>query len=110
MGCLNDTVPAVLQASKPEIVMKKLLAITLIASFASTAAMASSMQCTSQPKDKWQKEADFKGKLTAEGYKIKTFKTSGTCYEIYGTNKDGKKVEIYFDPVTGKPVKSEISK
>ena len=30
-----------------------------------------------------------------------TFKVSkGECYEIYGFDKAGKKVEIYFDPVT----------
>lgn len=41
------------------------------------------------PKEKWMKEADFKAKAEAEGYKIKKFKVnSGNCYEI-GT-KDGK--------------------
>ena len=42
------------------------------------------------PKEKWMKEADFKAKAEAEGYKIKKFKVnSGNCYEIYGT-KDGR--------------------
>ena len=50
------------------------------------------------PKEKWMKEADFKAKVEAEGYKIKTFKvTKDNCYEIYGFDKDGKKVEIYFN-------------
>ena len=31
----------------------------------------------------------------AQGYKIKKFKVDGNCYEIYGHNKEGKKVEIY---------------
>ena len=54
------------------------------------------------PKEKWMKEADFKAKVEAEGYKIKTFKvTKDNCYEIYGFDKDGKKVEIYFNPDTG---------
>ena len=54
------------------------------------------------PKEKWMKEADFKAKVEAEGYKIKTFKvTKDNCYEIYGFDKDGKKLEIYFDPETG---------
>jgi hypothetical protein len=87
--------------------MKKLFAVALIATFASNVALADA-QCKAQPKDTWQKEADFKKKLTAEGYQIKKFKVSGNCYEIYGKNKDGKKVEIYFDPVSGTPVKSDI--
>ena len=54
------------------------------------------------PEDKWMKEADFKKNLEAQGYQIKTFKVSkGKCYEIYGFDKAGKKVEIYFDPATG---------
>ncbi len=62
--------------------------------------------CTDEPKDKWMKEEDFKKKVEAEGYKIRKFKQPGSCYEIYGTNKDGKSVEIYFNPVDGSPVKS----
>ena len=60
------------------------------------------------PQDKWMKEADFKKGLEAQGYQIKTFKVSkGKCYEIYGFDKAGKKVEIYFDPVTAAPLESK---
>lgn len=62
----------------------------------------------SAPKDQWQPEAAFKKELEAQGYKIKTFKvTKGQCYEIYGTDKAGKKIEIYFDPVSGKPLQQK---
>ncbi|HKU71482.1 MAG TPA: PepSY domain-containing protein, partial [Burkholderiales bacterium] len=37
-------------------------------------------------------------------------KVDGDCYEIYGTNKEGKKVEIYFDTKSLAVVKSEIKK
>ena len=52
------------------------------------------------------KEADFKAMAEKEGYTIKKFKTPGNCYEIYGM-KDGKEVEVYFNPVDGQPVKSK---
>jgi len=62
----------------------------------------------SAPKARWQPEATFKKDLEAQGYEIKTFKvTKGQCYEIYGTDKAGKKVEIYFDPVSGKPLQQK---
>ncbi len=61
--------------------------------------------CTDQPKDKWMSEADFKKKIEEEGYKIKKFKQPGSCYEIYGTDKEGKKVEVYFNPVDASIVK-----
>jgi hypothetical protein len=65
----------------------------------SSAAMAGPT-CTAA-KATWMAEADFKKGLEAQGYQIKTFKVSkGQCYEIYGFDKAGKKVEIYFDPVT----------
>ncbi len=75
----------------------RILAALLLAS--SGAAMAGPT-CTA-PKDKWMSETDFKKGLEDKGYQIKTFKvSSGKCYEIYGFDKSGKKVEIYFDPVT----------
>lgn len=63
--------------------------------------------CTDLPKEKWMKEEEFKKMVEAQGYTIKKFKTPGSCYEIYGTNKDGKKVEVYFNPVDGSVHKSK---
>ena len=66
--------------------------------------------CKANPKADWMSEADAKAKLVAQGYKIAKFKIDGNCYEIYGTNKDGKKVEIYFDTKSRDVVKAEIEK
>ena len=85
----------------------KTLLFTLTAILLTTGVAQAKKSCTDQPKDKWMSEADFKKKVEAEGYKISKFKQPGTCYEVYGTNKDGKKVEIYFNPVDGSIVKSE---
>lgn len=63
--------------------------------------------CTDEPKDKWMSEEEFQKKVESQGYKIKKFKQPGTCYEIYGLNKEGKKVEIYFNPVDGSIVKEK---
>ena len=66
--------------------------------------------CKAYPKTEWMSEADAKAKIVAMGYAINVFKVDGNCYEIYGRNKDGKKVEIYFDAKTLDVVKSEIEK
>jgi len=84
-------------------------AISLLLVGFSGAAFADA-QCTSHPKDEWIKKDDAKARLEAEGYKIKKFKVDGQCYELYGYNKDGKKVEIYFDTKTFDIVKSHIEK
>jgi len=66
-------------------------------------------ECTTADKAQWQDQAAFQENLKSQGYEIKKFKvTSGNCYEIYGWDKDRKKVEIYFDPVSGSAVKSKI--
>jgi len=86
--------------------MKNLILVLAIV-FAGSAAHAKK-NCTDQPKGKWMKEEDFKKRIEGEGYKIRKFKQPGSCYEIYGTNKDGKSVETYFNPVDGTVVKEEL--
>ncbi len=84
--------------------MKKLL---VLIAFAITATSAFAGPTCDVPKDKWMKEADFKSLVEGQGYKIKTFKIANGCYEIYGHDKDGKRVEIYFNPQTAEVVKAK---
>ncbi|MBS1156844.1 MAG: hypothetical protein H6R07_2768 [Proteobacteria bacterium] len=85
--------------------MKKLL-VSIVATLTATSALAG--PACNAPKDKWMKESDFKSRIEAQGYQIKTFKVSkGQCYEIYGFDKAGKKVEIYFDPITAAVLESK---
>ena len=66
--------------------------------------------CTSEPRTKWMSETAMKAKIAAAGYKYKVFKvTTGNCYEIYGHDKAGKRVEIYFHPISGKVVEEHKS-
>ncbi len=89
--------------------MTKMFALVLaLLNFTALSALADP-QCTNEAKDKWKDQKTFKEGLVADGYKIKKFKVTKTnCYEIYGKNKAGKKVEIYFNPVTGDIVKENI--
>ena len=87
--------------------MKKLALLCIAASALSLPALGAA-DCKKHPKAEWMKEEDLKKKLEGEGYKIKKFKVDGNCYEIYGWDKDKRKVEIYFNPVDGKVVKQEI--
>lgn len=88
--------------------MKKLTLIAGVIFLAGLNAEAKK-SCTDQPKDKWMSEDAFIAKVQEMGYKINKFKQPGTCYEIYGLDKDGKKVEIYFNPVDAAIVKSKSS-
>jgi len=91
---------------KGETKMNKKLIIATFFALAGTAHAKKS--CTDQPKDKWMSESAFKAKVEEQGFTIRKFKQPGTCYEIYGSNKEGKKVEIYFNPVDASIVKENI--
>ena len=83
--------------------MKTFLTLALLLSLNAQA----KTECTTEPKANWKDQAEFQKEL-AKTYKIKVFKvTAGNCYEVYGHNKDGKRVEIYFNPVTGAVVKQK---
>jgi hypothetical protein len=86
--------------------MKTIVIATLFlgASLLSAAAVAAP-QCTKAPRAQWMTEAAMKQKIIDQGYTIKVFKVTGSCYEIYGKDKAGKNVEIYFDPTDGHIVK-----
>ena len=63
--------------------------------------------CTDEPHSNWLTKSEMMERIKSMGHKISVFKkTKGNCYEIYGKNKSGKRIEIYFHPVTGKIVKS----
>ncbi len=83
---------------------KSLPVIILLLSFSAFA----KKDCTDQPKEKWLKIEEFQSIVKKKGFKIRKFKQPGSCYEIYGKDKDGKEVEVYFDPTSAKIVKIEF--
>lgn len=88
--------------------MKAAITVMAMGTIFMTSALAhAAKNCTSEPKEKWMSVEAFKKQKEDEGYKIRKFKEPGNCYEIYGTDKDGKNVEIYFNPVDGSIVKKK---
>lgn len=93
----------------PAEVLTKMKKILVISSIVAMNTAFAGPECTKEPKSKWQDQVKFQQTLKDQGYKINKFKiTKGNCYEIYGFSKDGKKVEIYYNPIDGKVVKEEI--
>ena len=85
------------------IILAAVLAVMSGAAFAKA-------DCAKHAKSEWMPEAEARSKIEAQGYKIQKFKVDGNCYEIYGTNKDGKRAEVYFDAKNLDVVKAEIGK
>jgi len=89
--------------------MKKFATLALAGSAAlfSLGAFAAPV-CTKAPQSQWMPQQALKDRLVKQGYTINKFLVSGTCYEIYGKNKAGRLVEIYFDPTDGHVVKQRV--
>lgn len=83
------------------------LLISALGLAAVSSAASASPACTKEPKSKWLSEATMQEQVQKSGYKVKTFKTTGSCYEIYGWDKAGNRAEVYFNPVDGSIVKKD---
>ena len=74
---------------------------------AAAPALADSESCGDAPKSKWLSEQAIKDKATAEGLDVRQVKTEGSCYEIKAVDKNGARVELVVNPVTGAVVTNE---
>ncbi|MEO1912038.1 MAG: PepSY domain-containing protein [Paracoccus sp. (in: a-proteobacteria)] len=48
----------------------------------------------------WRPVEELTAELTAKGWTVSNVKTEDGCYEVYGHDQDGKRVETFFDPAT----------
>ncbi len=89
--------------------MKSTLGISALMVIVTTAALPASaaMMCTDAPIEKWMSRDQVAKMFTEKGYDVRKVKREDNCLEVYAI-KDGKKMEIYIDPVNGKIVKTKI--
>jgi hypothetical protein len=67
--------------------------------------------CTTAPQTEWLPADEMQLLARHRGYRIKTFKiANGSCYEVYGFDRNGQIVEAYFDPVTTRLVRQNIAR
>ncbi|MCZ0963341.1 PepSY domain-containing protein [Paracoccus benzoatiresistens] len=63
-------------------------------------------RCTA-PEADWRPLEELKTDLTAKGWTISNVKTEDGCYEVYGKDEKGQRVEVFFDPATFEAVGSD---
>jgi hypothetical protein len=61
-------------------------------------------KCEPIPKAEWKPQAELERKLTDQGWKVSRVKIENGCYEVYGKDEKGRKVESFFHPKTFEPV------
>lgn len=77
-------------------------------SLISVTAVAADPTCTTEPENTWIPFEQAQKQVEEMGYKIKVFKiTKTSCYELYGHDQKGDRVEIYFNPTNMEKVKEE---
>lgn len=72
-----------------------------IAMVASPAAATGKMSCDA-PQKQWKSMAKLQADLVKQGWQVRKAKVDGGCYEVYGTDPQGNRVEAYFHPVSFK--------
>ena len=72
-----------------------------IALAASPAAATGKMTCDA-PAKQWKSMAKLQADLVKQGWQVRKAKVDGGCYEVYGTDPQGNRVEAYFHPVSFK--------
>ena len=75
--------------------------------FAGVAHAQHAERCEPIPKEQWKPQAELERKLTDMGWKIRRVKIENGCYEVYGTDEKGGKVEVFFHPKTFERVTAE---
>ena len=66
---------------------------------AAPAAATGKMTCDA-PQAQWKSRPALEASLKKQGWKVRKSKVDGGCYEVYGTDPQGNRVEAYFHPVT----------
>jgi hypothetical protein len=82
-------------------IKKLVLAATLVgmATIATPASATGKMTCDA-PQAKWKSRTALEARLKKQGWKVAKSKVDGGCYEVYGTDPQGRRVEAYFHPVS----------
>jgi hypothetical protein len=63
-------------------------------------ALATGKMTCSAPQAKWKSRTALEARLKKQGWQVRKSKVDGGCYEVYGTDPKGNRVEAYFHPVT----------
>ena len=82
----------------------RLLALSAAAALtimASPASATGKMTCDA-PQKQWKKLTSLEAQLKKQGWQVRKSKVDGGCYEVYGTDPKGNRVEAYFHPVSFK--------
>ena len=87
---------------------KSLFLVTAIAVAGATATAVQAGRlgrpCTAAAQNQWLSLEALQAKVEALGYTVQKAKLKNTCGELYATDKNGSRVELFVDPTNGEIV------
>ncbi len=76
---------------------KTLIALSLVAVLPAGLALADDEDCFA-PRDQWQSREAAMQVAEQNGWTVREFEIDDGCYEIEGSDSDGRKIEVKLDP------------
>ena len=86
---------------------KLLITAATVATLLAAPVFASDNKCNSPAQDQWMTTEALTAMYAEKGYTVKNIKIEDGCYEVYGIDAKGARVEIIVDPMTGEAVGTE---
>lgn len=74
---------------------------------AAAPAFADEEKCPDRAASEWMSQEAITAKAKELGYDVRKVKKEDGCWEVKGYDKNGKRIEAYFDPATGEVVELE---
>ncbi len=62
-------------------------------------------RCAYHPRDKWMPIDRAVSKAESLGYEVRNVEADDGCWEVEGYDRNGGKVKLYLDPVSGEVIK-----
>lgn len=73
---------------------------TLLLAVSTSVLARDNVKCQKHPEHEWKPHTELQRKLESDGWQIRRMEKTATCYEVYGKDPQGKRVEAFFDPKT----------
>jgi hypothetical protein len=80
--------------------MQRFFVTAAIAMAIATPVFAAGSSCSSAPESQWQPQSKLETMLKGEGLKVLQVKIEKGCYEVYATDKGGKRVNLAYNAET----------
>lgn len=74
----------------------------------STPAHARTPECTDLDKAHWMSPGSLQERLAVRGFRVVGIDVADTCYKAQLEDGAGRRIEGYYDPISGQPIRRQV--